>query len=97
MPAYMIVKVKITDPERFNEYRKAVTKLVPNYGGRYLARGTVDTVLEGEFDMGERVVLEEYPSVDHIKRMWASPEYQEIMKLRENAAEATVIVMDGEE
>ena len=96
MSAYMIVRVKITDPERFEQYRQAVTKLVPNYGGRYLARGPVAAVLEGDFDTGERVVIEEYPSVEDIKRMWASPEYQEIMKLRENAAEATVIVMDGE-
>ena len=31
MAAYMIVRVKITDPERFEQYRQAVTKLVPNY------------------------------------------------------------------
>lgn len=95
MPAYMIVRVKITDAERFERYRQAVTKFVPKFGGRYLARGQVAAVLEGDFDDGERVVLEEYPSVEDIRRMWASPEYQEIKKLRENAAEAIVIVMDG--
>jgi len=96
MPAYMFVRVKVTDPKRFAEYGKAVAQLVPKFGGRYLARGKVAAVLEGTFDTAEGTLIAEYPSVEKVKELWASPEYAEIKKLREGAGEAHVIVIDGE-
>jgi uncharacterized protein (DUF1330 family) len=96
MPAYMFVRVKVTDPKRFAEYGKAIEKLVPKFGGKYLARGKVAAVLEGEFDTSEGTLIAEYPSVEKIKELWHSPEYAEVRKLRENAGEAHVIVIDGE-
>ncbi|MEK9946572.1 MAG: DUF1330 domain-containing protein [Alphaproteobacteria bacterium] len=95
MPAYMFVRVKVTDPKRFAEYGKAIEKLVPKFGGKYLARGKVAAVLEGEFDTSEGTLIAEYPSVEKIKELWHSPEYAEVRKLRENAGDAHVIVIDG--
>jgi uncharacterized protein (DUF1330 family) len=96
MSAYMFVRVKVTDPARFAEYGKAVAQLIPKFGGKYLARGKVAAVLEGDFDTSEGTLIAEYPSVEKIKELWNSPEYTEIRKLRENAGEAQVIVIDGE-
>ncbi len=96
MPAYMFVRVKVSDPKRFAEYGKAVEQLVPKFGGRYLARGKVAAVLEGDFDETQGTLIAEYPSVEKIKELWDSPEYAEIRKLREGAGEAHVIVIDGE-
>lgn len=96
MPAYMFVRVKVSDPKRFAEYGKAVEQLVPKFGGRYLARGKVAAVLEGDFDETQGTLIAEYPSVEKIKELWNSPEYAEIRKLREGAGEAHVIVIDGE-
>jgi len=95
MPAYMFVRVKVTDPKSFAEYGKAVSQLVPKFGGRYLARGKVAAVLEGDFDTTQGTLIAEYPSVEKIKEFWASPEYAEVKKLRENAGETHVIVIDG--
>jgi uncharacterized protein (DUF1330 family) len=96
MPAYMFVRVKVSDPKRFAEYGKAVEQLVPKFGGRYLARGKVAAVLEGDFDETQGTLIAEYPSVEKIKELWNSPEYAKIKKLREGAGEAHVIVIDGE-
>jgi len=96
MSAYMFVRVKVTDPARFAEYGKAVAQLVPKFGGKYLARGKVAAVLEGTFDSSEGTLIAEYPSVEKIKELWNSPEYAEVRKLRDNAGEAHVIVIDGE-
>jgi uncharacterized protein (DUF1330 family) len=95
MPAYMFVRVKITDPSRFAAYGKAIEQLIPKFGGKYLARGKVAAVLEGEFDTSEGTLIAEYPSVEKIKELWSSPEYTEVRKLRENAGDAHVIVIDG--
>ena len=96
MTAYMFVRVKITDPKRFAEYGKAMEKLVPKYGGRYLARGPVSAVLEGTFDTEERTLIAEYPSAQAIYTLWNSDEYNRARKLRAGAGDAHVIVIEGQ-
>ena len=95
MPAYMFVRVKVTDPARFAAYGKAIAQLIPKFGGKYLARGKVAAGLEGDFDTSEGTLIAEYPSVEKIKELWNSPEYAEVRKLRENAGDAHVIIIDG--
>ena len=94
MPAYMIVQLKVTDPEKFAAYREAVPGVVAAFGGRYIVRGGAVEVLEGNYD-GRRVVLFEFPSVEAIKRFWNSPEYAAVKPLRENAAEVDAWVVPG--
>ena len=94
MPAYMVVQVKVTDPEKYAAYREAVPSVVQAFGGRYVVRGGAVEVLEGSHD-GRRVVLFEFPSVEAIKRFWQSPEYAKVKPLRENAAEIDVWAIPG--
>lgn len=94
MPAYMIVQLKVTDPDKFAGYRAAVPAVVEAFGGRYLVRGGAVQVLEGSHD-GRRVVVFEFPSVEAIKRFWNSPEYAKVKPLRENAAEVDAWIIPG--
>ena len=96
MPAYMVVQINVTDPDRFAHYRAAVPGVVESFGGRYMARGAQVEVLEGSHD-GRRLVLFEFPSMDAIRRFWNSPEYAKVKPLRENAAEIDVWVVPGVE
>jgi uncharacterized protein (DUF1330 family) len=96
MPAYMVVQINITDPDRFAQYRAAVPGVVASFGGRYMARGAQVEVLEGSHD-GRRLVLFEFPSMDAIRRFWNSPEYAKIKPLRENAAEIDAWAVPGVE
>jgi uncharacterized protein (DUF1330 family) len=94
MPAYLIVQINVTDPEKFARYREVVPSVVEAFGGRYLVRGGAVEVLEGGYD-GRRVVLFEFPSLDAIKRFWHSPEYAKVKPLRENAADIDVWAVPG--
>ncbi len=96
MPAYMVVQINITDPDRFAQYRAAVPGVVESFGGRYIVRGAQVEVLEGSHD-GRRLVLFEFPSMDAIKRFWNSPEYAKVKPLRENAAEVDAWAVPGVE
>ena len=96
MPAYMIVQLKVTDPDRFARYREAVPAAVKAFGGRYIVRGAPVEVLEGSHD-GRRLVLFEFPSMDAIRRFWNSPEYAKVKPLRDNAAEVDAWAMPGVE
>jgi len=51
-------------------------------------------VLEGP-GVPERIVLLKFPDVETAKRMNNSAEYQAAIKVREGAAEASFIVMEG--
>jgi uncharacterized protein (DUF1330 family) len=42
--------------------------------------------MEGQHD-GQRLIVLEFPSMDHLKAFWHSKEYAEIKPLRENGAQ----------
>lgn len=94
MAAYLIVSAKITDPEKFKAYQKAVPAVIADFGGRYLVRGGEVEVLEGRHD-GRRNVVLEFPSMDALKRFWGSPEYGEAKALRAGAAELDICAVSG--
>ena len=94
MPAYMVVQIKVTDPDKFARYREVVPRVVEAFGGRYIVRGATVEVLEGSHD-GRRFVLFEFPSMDAIRTFWHSSEYADVKALRENAADIDVWAVPG--
>ena len=56
MPAYLLVRVNITDMEQYGEYMKLTPAIAEKYGGKFLIRGGDKVVLEGP-DQPERIVL----------------------------------------
>jgi len=94
MPAYLVVQINVTDPEKFARYREAVPRVVEASGGRYIVRGGAIEVLEGSHD-GRRFVLFEFPSMEAIRRFWRSREYADVKVLRENAADIDVWAVPG--
>jgi uncharacterized protein (DUF1330 family) len=42
-----------------------------------------------------RIILIEFPSVERAREFYNSPEYTEVKKLRANAAEGEIIIVDG--
>jgi uncharacterized protein (DUF1330 family) len=96
MPAYLLVKAKISDWEQYQEYMKVSPAVVAQYGGRFISRGGEVVALEGP-EVTERIVLLEFPSLAKVKEFYHSQEYQQIMKLRAGAATAQFIAIDGVE
>jgi uncharacterized protein (DUF1330 family) len=94
MPAYMIVQIKITREDGWPEYREQVSRLFAAHGGRYLVRGGQVEVLEGSHD-GRRLVVFEFPSMEVIRSVWNSPEYERVKRLREGSGELDVWAVPG--
>lgn len=94
MPAYLLVDCTVTDPARYENYRKLAPSAIAKYGGRYLARGGATTRLEGDWQPGRIVVLE-FPDVETAKRFYASPEYGGARAERAGAATMDMIVVEG--
>lgn len=94
MPAYLIVRVNVTDMDQYQEYMKLTPSILEKYGGKFIVRGGEKVVLEGP-DITDRMVMVKFDSVEAAKKMYNSDEYQAAIKVRENAAEASFIVMEG--
>ena len=94
MSAYVIVNIYVTDPGRYEEYRRLAGPTVIAFGGRFLVRGGAAEVLEGSWTP-RRVVVLEFPSAARAKEWWASPEYAVSKRIRQATAETEMIVVQG--
>ncbi|MCZ6695205.1 MAG: DUF1330 domain-containing protein [Acidobacteria bacterium] len=94
MAGYVIIDVKITDPERYQEYRTLAAATLEAYGGRYLARGGKAETLEGDWDTGRIVVLE-FDSIERARAWWASEEYSAPKAVRQSASVTRMILVEG--
>ena len=94
MPAYLIAEIETTDPTKMEEYRKRTPAAVAAYQGKFIARGGAIAQLEGGWQPS-RVVIIEFPTLDHAKRFWVSPEYAHAHEARKGAAEFRVIAVEG--
>ncbi len=94
MAAYVIVEINVTDPERYEEYKKCVPPSIEAYGGRFLVRGGATETLEGDWDP-KRFVMLEFESVDRAKEWWGSEEYRGPRDMRWSASDARMIVVEG--
>ncbi len=94
MPAYLLVRAKVTDMAQYAEYMKLTPAIAEKYGAEFLVRGGGKLALEGP-EAPERIVLLKFESVEAARRMYESDEYQAAIKVREGAAEASFIVLDG--
>ena len=94
MAAYIIVEMEVTDPVGILEYRKLAEASVTAYGGRFVVRGGRTEALEGGWKP-KRIVVLEFPDVEHAKRWWASKEYAEARVIRERAAKTRMILAEG--
>lgn len=94
MSAYIVVSVEITDPIRYEDYRKTVLPTIEAYGGRFLVRGGKMEVLEGSRPQ-RRIVIVEFPSSERARAWWHSPEYAGPKALRQATSHTEMILVEG--
>ena len=94
MAAYIIVRMHVTDMEQYKEYAKATPDVVAQYGGRFIVRGGETVTLEGPEEK-DRIVVLEFSSMDRAKAFYGSEAYTVAAKLREGAASAQFVLVEG--
>ncbi len=97
MPAYVVAKMKVHDPEKLREYARLAPPYVKKHGGQYLTRGGELTCLE-ETECSSRVVVSVWPSKEAAEAFFADPDYLKVAELRKAASTMELlIVQDGVE
>jgi uncharacterized protein (DUF1330 family) len=94
MSAYIIGRIKVSDPVQYSEYTKVTPAIIARFGGRFIARGGETATMEGPEETS-RVVIIEFPALEDAKAFFQSEEYAEAKNLREGAAVAQFVAIDG--
>jgi uncharacterized protein (DUF1330 family) len=92
--AYLLVDCEVTDPARYEDYKKLAPPAIAKYGGRYLVRGGATSSLEGDW-RPNRIVILEFPDVDAARRFYESPEYRAARAVRAGAANMKMLLVEG--
>ncbi len=95
-PAYLLVQGHVTDREGFKAYNAALPPIYRKYQGEYIALvpSPLVEVVEGEPE-NRSIVIARFPSREHARAFWTSPEYTEAKKLREGKGTFYVTILDG--
>lgn len=94
MVAYVIAEVEVTDPVRYEDYKRLAPAAIAAFGGKYIVRGGAMELLEGDRQPGRTVILE-FPSLDHARRFYNSEQYGEAKRARAGAARLNLLLVEG--
>jgi uncharacterized protein (DUF1330 family) len=94
MAAYVIVDSNVHDPERIKAYGAKVGATIKAHGAKPLVNGGAIEVLEGDWNP-TRLVMLEFADADAARAWYNSPEYQEILPIRLEAANDKLLLVEG--
>jgi uncharacterized protein (DUF1330 family) len=95
VPTYVIVELSVVDADRYELYKPLAEASIAAYGGTYKVRGGSVESVEGP-EVADRVVILEFPDLATARSWYSSPEYQEALQIRLEAARTTrMFFIDG--
>jgi uncharacterized protein (DUF1330 family) len=93
--AYIIVDMKISDPEQYKQYMAAAPAAVAAAGGEYLVRGGQHVTLEGQWQPA-RLAMLRFPSFEGAKAFYDAEAYRQARAKRAGATEFfNMVLVEG--
>ena len=90
---YLIAHLSVHDKEGMEKFRQIAGPTIAEYGGKVLVREPNPDVREGE-NLGTVVVVE-FESIDAARKFYESEKYQAAKAVRELAAKAHLVLVEG--
>ena len=94
MSAYVIGHITVKDPQKWQRYRERVPATLAAWGAEVVLRGRRVAVLSGEHAHTDTVVIR-FADANSVSGWYASPDYQALIPLREEAAEMVLICYES--
>ena len=96
VPVYMIVNLKINDPDQYRIYEKGFFPFLKKHNGSFITFDDSPECLEGEMPMQfDRVIIFSFASEKDANNWWNDDGYQELSKHRRAATEITLQKVKG--
>lgn len=94
MKAYLVLDLSITDLKGFMEYVHRIPDFIHKHGGKYIVQGVEPELIEGDW-IPDRLVILEFPTLDHAKAFLADPDVQPLFALRHKTTKSNLILAAG--
>jgi len=91
---YVVAQIRVTNPEKYENYIALVLPTIQVYGGEFLARGGKSISYESE-PIGDRNVIIRFPSYEDAYNWYHSDEYKEAKQLRQSASVSIQNIIEG--
>jgi len=95
MSAYMISHVTVTNKPKFDEYFERTKAVGAKYGAKPVAICVPPTMLNGESDGHQMVVVAQFESMDKLHAWHDSDEYRAIESLRDEGSIQRMVAYEG--
>ena len=96
IPIYIVVNLKINDPEEYRIYEKGFFSFLKKHNGKFITFDDSPECLEGNLPKQfDRVILFSFPSEEDADNWWNDTEYQKLSLHRRNATEITLQKIKG--
>ncbi len=93
--AFVIVDMKITDPEQYKQYMAAAPATIKAFGGEYVVRGGRHETLEGAWAPA-RLAMVRFPSYDQARAWYDNEMYRQARARRAGATEFfNMVLVEG--
>ena len=90
MTAYIIGNISVKDSVKWAEYCSQVPSTLGPFGGELVVRGSLTSVLSGQYGHGHSVVIR-FPSNEAVSQWYSSEQYQKLIPLRTLAADVDLV------
>ena len=94
LKAYVVADIRVTDPNGYQAYLSAISPVVTQFGGTYIARAGRTLAVEGAAPSG-RIVIIEFPSFAAAQAFETSPEALAAGAIRHRTATSRIFVVEG--
>ena len=88
--AYVVGHITVRNPDLWAEYRSRVPETLTPWGGELVFRGKQVAAFSGENPHADIVVIR-FPSLDAVNSWFASPAYQSLIPIRQQAADMVLL------
>jgi uncharacterized protein (DUF1330 family) len=87
MKALMIATAHVKEPGKFQQYLVKTKEVAAEYGGELMLRSKAERVLTNHEQDHELIVVVRFPSLKKVHQWFDSREYQQLVPLRDEAAD----------
>ena len=94
MTASLVMRIEVTDEERWRAYRDAVLPVIAAFGGTHVTGPGRAEQLEAP-DGPKRLAVFAFPSAKAVRVFWSSPEYAPLKAMRQGVARLEAWVIEG--
>ena len=96
MKGYLLGQITISDKSQYKLYDSKIGNVIEEFGGKYLVKGGLRMVKEGNPSF-QRDVLVEFKDIETAQRFFSSEKFKQISRFRKAGSTGFLLLLNGKE